>query len=651
MKDVVLFIPRAFNKHVIKPIYAFAIKPFYEFVLSKIQPAKYEAIKKEEKAAAEKAELDQKRANRQALKKLCLDVARKRLADDDKQAYVKVLAAHFGVAQLDVLGMIKAHEPRIEKITRELNKQMETGKLELNALRVNPETGKPELNLLRVDEETGKEIYDTRFLTPATEETRGVVIVAEKNDKGEVVERRLDADSAEVAKKLGNDQAMASDLNDYNAALEEYEQKLAAYKEEDAKYQKAKEKAEKKGKTFEKEAPVHPGKAPTRPEHKLTDKKVLEMVKQESSEYREELQVKVQTLPTVIERLKAEFAAAYPNYTTTNYILDAENPQERQAEVEAFVEASKTEFNEAEKALENAKEREDRTAENDIIAELKGLKVDIDFNQRHLTIFAKECERLLAQAELEGLETPDNLEIEPWKDLVYKDAKGNVLNIYTRDDSGRIIGAGVDKDQYAKVKDKFAAFRLQPLYNGSYTDGEDYDDQPGMEWSQRKQPIRKHVTFKDDEGKTVTNSDGTVYVEEVTDRTHWAVRDSNIVGLYKKPAVFGNQTPEPRGIPEVSVVSVPEAPIVVPEVTARTSWTDQEEEVRQSVREMNAEIEKPLYTLTSGNLHAWDMMEQAAAESRQVRRAASVAGSPSVADDDSEAGDDDNESVRNFKTA
>ncbi|WP_066016892.1 hypothetical protein [Endozoicomonas atrinae] len=636
-------------KFAVKPLQDYVITPLYEGFLYIFQPAKYEARKLEQKAAAEKAELDQKRVNRQAFEKACLDVAMKRLIDLDKQVHCKALATHFGVTQREVLDEVMKQEARAEA-NHLFKTQLETGNLELNALRVNPETGKPELNLLREDQETGKKYYATRTFTPATEKTRAaVLVVTGKDSKGNDVGELLDADSAEVAKKLGNDPAMASALNKYNKELEEYEQKLSAYKEEDAKYKKAKE----KGKTPEKE-PVHPGEPPKRPVLKCTDDNVLEAIKLESKQYHEELQAKVQALAGDIESLKAAFAEAYPRANTTQYIRMAIEPQEHKANMEALVKTSETRLEEQRQALKQAEEREDKRLAALISAETQRLEKDIDFNQRHLAIYAKECELASVQAELKELNetnltpeknraqdiddwkngalvldpehpdhekrvsgTRDRLEIERLKGWVYKDAKGKELDIFTRDANGRVTG--VDKDKYAQVNDIVIPTpdkrqNPAPAYKGVNMPGPDYRDQKGMEWGLRE------------EG-------------------HWAVRDSNIVGLHKKAAVFGNPTPELHGTPEVvvastpetPVVSEPEPPVIAPEVLPIEAWMD---EAKQALDNIKAARREPHFALTTENVDTFNK-QQAAEKRRSEPRAASVTGVPLSAGDDSETGDDE----------
>ncbi|WP_419833582.1 hypothetical protein [Endozoicomonas atrinae] len=640
-------------KFVVKPLQDYVITPLYEGFLYIFQPAKYEARKLEQKAAAEKAELDQKRANRQAFEKACLEVAMKRLTDVHKQLQCSRLATHFGVTEREALDEVMKQEARAEA-NHLFKTQLETGNLELNALRVNPETGKPELNLLREDQETGKKYYATRTFTPATEKTRAAVVVTEKNSEGKDVERLLDADSAEVAKKLGNDPAMASALNKYNKELEEYEQKLAAYKEEDAKHQKAKEKAEKKGKTFDKEAPVHPGEPPKRPVLKCTDENVLEAIKLESKQYREELQAKVQALTGDIERLKVGFVQAYPRANTTEYIRMALEPQEHKASMEAMVKTSETRLEEQRKILEQAKKHGNTTFEQIASIEIEHLEKDIDFNQRHLAIYAKECEGMSVQAELTELNetnltpeknraqdiddwkngalvldpehpdhekrvsgTRDRLEIERLKGWVYKDAKGKELDIFTRDANGRVTG--VDKDKYAQANDIVIPTPDKrqtpaPAYKGVDMPGPDYRDQKGMEWGLRE------------EG-------------------HWAVRDSNVVGLHKKAAVFGNPTPELHGTPEVvvastpetPVVSEPEPPVIAPEVPLIEAWMD---EAKQALDNIKAARREPHFALTTENVDTFNK-QQAAEKRRSEPRAASVTGVPLSAGDDSETGDDE----------
>ena len=677
-------------KFVVKPLQDYVITPLYEGFLYIFQPAKYEARKLEQKAAAEKAELDQKRANRQAFEKACLEVAMKRLTDVHKQLQCSRLATHFGVTEREALDEIMKQEARAEA-NHLFQKKLDTDstdKLELNALRVNPETGKLEPNLLRVDQETGKKYYATRTFTPATEKTRAAVVVTEKNSEGKDVERLLDADSAEVAKKLGNDPAMASALNKYNKDMEEYEQKLAAYQEEDAKYKKAKE----KGKTPEKE-PVHPGEPPKRPVLKCTDEKVLEAIKLESKQYHEELQAKVQALAGDIERLKTAFAEAYPHGTTTVYIRRAENPEDFKARVEAMVKTSETRLEEQREALKQAEEKGDKALAALTSAETKRLEKDIDFNQRHLAIYAKECELMSVQAELEELNetnltpeknraqdiddwkngalvidpkhpdhekrvsgTRDRLEIDRLKDWVYKDAKGNLLDIFTRDANGRVTG--VDKDKYAQVNDIVIPTpdkrqNPAPAYKGVDMPGPDYRDQQGMDYSQRELLIRRKSVLVDEKGNKLTNSDGSLQVKEDTVLSKaWVARDSNVVGQHKKVAVFGNQTPKLRGTPEVSVVSEPEAPVVsepeapviVPKVTPIEARM---EEAKQAVANMKAAIGTPHFALTEENLDAFNK-QQAADKRRPEPRAASVTGAPSIADDNSETGDDEAVMVGNL---
>ncbi|USE37424.1 hypothetical protein [Endozoicomonas sp. SCSIO W0465] len=657
-------------KLVAKPLQNYVITPAYEGFLYVFQPARYDARKLEQKAIAEKAQLDHSEAKRQAFEKACLDVAMKGFTDIHTQLLCTDLAKQFDVTEQEAYDEIMSQKARAAA-NRLFNQQLKTGHLELNKESVR-----------RVNQQTNEEyqVIPTRALTLADEKNRAAVVVTEKTPDGQVTEKLLDADNAEVARRLGNDPAYATALNDYNKDLEAYQQKLAAYNQEHAKYQKAKEKADKKDKAFDKQAPVHPGMPPKRPALKCTDQHVIDAYKLQSGQHRYNLHSAAQTLVNDLDVMKADFHAAYPgNWDTTRYIGGARDPEAYKAEVEALVNALEASLAEQRRDLTLAEEIGDRFTIQASRDRARRLEMDIDINRRHLAIYAKECTLMSIHKELEYLNrmcpalqehraqdiddwkngalvldsadphygyrasgTRDRLDIDRLKNWVYKDAKGDVLDIFARDSSGRVVG--VSSTTYAKVNDIVIPTpdkKITPEYNGKTSDS-DYQHQQGMKWSKASPSeleYRSYVAQRDEYGKVLKDLDGNVKWQEAPGQlsNHWVVKCSNINGRHegydKFRTIVKNQ--EPVSKPVVSV-RIPEAPV------GMTRLEKIEQESDQRVAKMSALLKangEKRHTLTEENLLAYNQ-QLAAERSKQRFRSASADNVPGQSGNDTSEIDD-----------
>ncbi|WP_257294015.1 hypothetical protein [Endozoicomonas sp. YOMI1] len=641
-------------KFVAKPLQDYVITPAYEGFLFVFQPAKYDARKLEQKAAAEKAVHDQKQANRQAFEKACLAEAMKRHNKLNSDISVVHLARHYGFTEQEVEDEVKSQKARAEANFL-FNKQLEADNLELKKekeLRTNPETSEQYY------------VTPTRALKVADETNRATVTITEKTPGGKTVEKILDADNAEVAMRLGNDPAFATALNNYNKELKAYGQLLAEFKKEDAKYQQAKEKAAKKNKAFDKQAPVHPGEPPSRPVLKCTDENVIAAFKLVREPYRTNLQTTAQTLTKEVEALKAAFVAAYPNNQDTRlYISGAINPEAYKAEVQAWVNTLESMLGESRKTLKEAEEGGFQSMIPSLNRQISNQQCRIDINKRHLAIYAKECQLMSVHEEIEYLNRMcpnlkehrdqdiddwkngarlldpkdpdydkrvsgirDRLEIERLKEWVYKDEKGNVLDIFTRDANG--IKTGIDRAKYALVNDVIIPTpdrKLTPAHNGK-TSAPDYQHQKGMKWSKMspaQRPYQGYVAQRDENGKVLKDSDGNVKWKEAPGQlsNHWVVKHSDVNGLHegydKFTTIVKNRTPVSK--PEVPVVIEPEASVRVPEVPVSMTHNIEKQTQEPVAMKARATTGEKRYALTKENVRAHNEYYQQAENSSKPR--------------------------------
>ena len=649
-------------KLVTKPLQDYVITPAYKGFLYVFQPARYNAIKLEQKAAAEKAEHDHQQAKHQAFEKACLAEAMQRHNKTQADLSGLQIARQFGVTSQEVADEVARHKARAEANFL-FNKQLKAGNLELKKEKV-----------LRTNPKTGEQFYSTstRALTIANETNRAAVVVTEKTPDGKTVEKFLDADSAEVAMRLGNAPALANALNDYNKGLEAYKQKLAAFIKEDAKYQQAKEKAAKKDKPFDQQAPVHPGEPPRRPVLKCTDENVIAAFKLDSKQYRTNLETKVTTLINEVAALKADFVAAYPdNEDVKHFIKDSSDPEVYKAQVQSWAKKLEARLEDLREALKQEEESGNKHAVQTLSENISRMQKDIDINKRHLTIYAKECQKIRVQGELEYLNrmspdvqknrendfddwkngayvhdpessdygkrlsgTRDKLEIERLKEWVYKDAKGNDLDIFIKDAYGTKIG--IDQLTYALVNDIIIPApdkKLTPAHNGKTSDL-DYRHQQGMKWSKASQGERTYqgyVAQRDENGKVLKDSDGNIKWEQAPGQlsNHWVVKPSDINGRHEGYDKFRTVVKN-RASAEAPVVPAP-----------RTAIKKIEKETRETIASMKAQQvargAKP-HALTVENLDTYNRLLEEA--KNRKHRPLSADGKLEFVSDDSSTDDD-----------
>ncbi|WP_422447417.1 MULTISPECIES: hypothetical protein [unclassified Endozoicomonas] len=630
-------------KFVTKPLQDYVITPAYEGLLYVFHPAKYNARKLEQKTAAQQAEDALKQEKNQAFDKLCMREAKQRHNTLREEAHCAKLAEHYGVTDKEVHDKVDRQKARAEA-NHLFNKQLADEKLKLHKEKV-----------LHEDPKTGEKYYytPTRTLTVANENSRATVTVKEKTPGGKVVDHLLDADHASVAMRLGNDPALATAVYNYNKEMAAYEQLLAAFIKDDAKYQKAKQKAVKKGKALDQKAPVHPGEPPKRPVFKCTDENVIAAFKLVREQYHAKLHAAVQTLEKDVATMTADFDAAYPNNGDTKKLIKKEsNPEAYKAEVQAWVKQLESSLGEMRKDLKKAEAGGHQSSVKSLNELISNRQKDIDINKRHLAIYAKECEKTSIQQELEYLsqmcpnlqehrtqdiddwkngalvrdpqdpdfdkrvsDKRDRLDIGRLKNWVYKDAKGNALDIFTRDAGGNVTG--VDKTMYAQVNDVIIPTpdrKLTLAYNGRVS-APDYQNQEGMKWSKMRQaPYQGYVAQRDENGKVLKDSDGKVKWEEAPGRlsNHWVVKYSDVDGRHegydKSQTIVKNS----------ALASQPEAPVVEPEVPVVIKPKASFEPTPEQAASLAAAIGEKLFALTEENVHAHNELQDATSSKPRV---------------------------------
>ncbi|MBO9495838.1 hypothetical protein J7438_17380 [Thalassotalea sp. G20_0] len=676
-------------KFVTKPLQDYVITPAYEGLLYVFHPAKYNARKLEQKTAAQQAEDALKQEKSQAFDKLCMTEAKQRHNQLHEDLNCARLANHFGVTDMEVKDKVKNQKARAEA-NHLFNEQLAANKLKLHKEKV-----------LHEDPKTGEKYYytPTRTLAVANENNRATVTVKEKTPGGKVVDHLLDADHASVAMRLGNDPALATAMYNYNKEMAAYEQLLAAFIKDNAKYQNAKQKAAKKGKALDQKAPVHPGEPPKRPVFKCTDENVIAAFKLVREQYHAKLHAAVQTLGKDVATMMADFDAAYPNNEDTkNFINRAPNPEAYKEEVQAWAKKLESRLGEMQKELKQAEKGGNKSAIESLNKLISDQQRYIDINKRHLAIYAKECEKTSIQQELDYLnqmcpnlqehrtqdiddwkngalvrdpqdpdfdkrvsDKRDRLDIGRLKNWVYKDAKGNALDIFTKDAGGNVTG--VDKTMYAQVNDVIIPTpdrKLTPAYNGRVS-APDYQNQEGMKWSKMRQaPYQGYVAQRDENGKVLKDLDGKVKWEEAPGRlsNHWMVKYSDVDGRHegydKSQTIVKNSALASK--PEASVVTEPETPVAVEPIVAvvepkvpvvepevpvvirpGVSVEQQTPEQLDSPEALAAEIGEKLFALTEENVHAHNELLSAKSSQPRVR---TVDGDFCFSENSSEANDD-----------
>ncbi|MGI2028110.1 hypothetical protein [Endozoicomonas acroporae] len=638
-------------KFVTKPLQDYVITPAYEGLLYVFHPTKYNARKLEQKTAAQQAVDALKQEKNQAFDKLCMSEAKQRHNKLREELHCARLAEHFGVTDKEVQEKVDSQKARAEA-NHLFNKQLADEKLKLHKEKV-----------LHEDPKTGEKYYytPTRTLTVADENSRATVTVKEKTPGGKVVDHLLDADHASVAMRLGNDPALATAMYDYNKEMAAYEQLLAAFIKDDAKYQKAKQKAAKKGKALDQKAPVHPGEPPKRPVFKCTDENVIAAFKLVREQYHAKLHAAVQTLDKDVATMMADFDAAYPNNgDTKKFIKKESNPEAYKAEVQAWVKQLESSLGEMHKDLKKAEAGGHQSSVQSLNGLISNRQKDIDINKRHLAIYAKECEKASIQQELEYLnqmcpnlqehraqdiddwkngalvrdpqdpdfdkrvsDKRDRLDIGRLKNWVYKDAKGNVLDIFTRDAGGNVTG--VDKTRYAQVNDVIIPSpdrKLTLAYNGRVS-APDYQNQEGMKWSKMSQAsYQGYVAQRDENGKVLKDSDGKVKWEEAPGRlsNHWVVKYSDVDGRHegydKSQTIVKNRAMASQ--PEAPVVES-KVPVVEPEVPVVIKPKASFEPTPEQAASLAAAIGEKLFALTEENVHSHNELLDATSSKPRAR--------------------------------
>ncbi|WP_257267080.1 hypothetical protein [Endozoicomonas sp. ONNA2] len=563
-------------KFVTKPLQDHVITPAYEELLLVFQPAKYHAIKLAQKEAAKQAEHDKKQAKQHRFETECQLGAKSRFNQLNEDAYSVQLARQHKVTDMEVAEKIARHKPRAEAnflFKQELNKKT----LELKQ--------KEELHQ---DSQTGEEYYITRTrkLKIADETNRATVTIKAKTPDNKVVAKQLDADNAQVARRLGNDPTMAQAMTDYYKDLEAHKKKMEVFNKENAQYQRAREKAAKKKQALDKQAPVNPGEPPKPPVFKCTDENVIAAFKLDSKQYRTNLQTVVQTLENDVEEKKAKLTEAYhDHFAAKDFINEKTDPENYKKYLQERLESDKSQLEKMQEALNDAEKTDSRQVE-EATWHINILQENITVYQNHLEIYDKECQKMMVEEELGHLEQictyvqksrddrpclqksrdddvnewkkgvyvddpdssdhqkrisgpRDRLEIERLKEWVYKDAKGNVLDIYMKDAHGLKIG--INKEIYAKVNDVIIPApdkKLTPAYDGK-TSAPDHQHQQGMKWSKinsgkRQGYYQSYLAERDDDGDLVLAQDDTVVWQVVPGQldNHWMVKPSNVNGRH-----------------------------------------------------------------------------------------------------------------------
>ncbi len=481
-----------------KPLKNYVITPIYVGFLYIFQPAKYDARKMGLEAEADKAAHERKQANDRALEKDCIDLARARMDDVSTQLNYSRLATKYGVDAEDVKKRVVAH-----KAHQDVNKEFKTM------------LAKGELELLKkdahVDRETGEKIHTTHIV---------------RFDNGQI----LDADKADVAKRLGNDPALKQEMEEYNKAVADHEKALAEHP-------KAVKKAEKEGKPV----PPKPELTAKPPVFKCTDEKLIQAYRNGSSEYFANVKAKEAALSNELTNMKAELKKAYPNA----YAADLEfviRHDAHKAQVEDTLNARQKARQEQQAYLAKWEaEGDNHTATPPIRADIDELNRQIDILERNLAIYSKDCELQAVHGEIKDLQKSipvyqkqmnedvtdrqnrDRLNTKDWKAPVAKDEKGNVTS---------------DPKKITHLERTFKQMTT-PEHNGrKMPNPVPYKDQKGESWSKtnpEQRPYDSYMAVKGEDGKILKDREGNVVDWEAAAgqlKNHWVVKHSYVNGKH-----------------------------------------------------------------------------------------------------------------------
>ncbi len=499
-----------------KPLKNFVITPIYVGFLYLFQPAKFEARKMGLEAEANKAAHERKQANDHALDKECIDLARAQYDKTTTDLMYTRLAAKYGVKAKDVEKRVELHKPHTDA-NEEFNTKLADGSLAL-------------LKQVGVDPETGEKQYRTHTVLKATDQV-------------------LDADKADVAKRLGNDSNP-----EFRKQLDEYNKAVEAHAKAMAEHAKAVNKAEKKGVS----APAAPVLTAKPPVFKCTDERLIQAFRNESSVYLSNVKAKRADLINELIRMRAELKEAHPNADPMDLefvILNADH----KAQVEDRLKTRQKSRQEQQVNLAKWKTEGNNHPETQLIrADIDELNREINIIKRNLAIYSKECELWAVHEEINALEVTvpvyqkkraediadrqnrDRLNTKDWKAPVAKDEKGNILDIYTRNADGKITGIDKAKSSQMTHFERPWDQKTIPTYNGrKMPNPVPYKDQKGERWSKtnpEQRPYDSYVAVKGEDSKILKDSKGNVVDWEAAAgqlNNHWVVKPSYVNGKHE----------------------------------------------------------------------------------------------------------------------
>ena len=528
------FAAKAIDFLVWTPLKNYVITPIYVGFLYVFNRAKYDARKLGLEAEANKAAHELKQANDRALEKECIDLARAQYDKTTTDLMYTRLAAKYGVKAKDVEKRVELHKPHTDA-NEEFNTKLADGSLAL-------------LKQVGVDPKTGEKQYRTQTVLKATDQV-------------------LDADKADVAKRLGN----------YNIALEAHKKKLKEWGE-------AAEQAKKDGK------PVPAMPELTAPSvFKCTDKSVIEAYNNTSPKHLENVKAKAAALDNELNKMRAEFKEAHPDGHDHDYVIENDD---HKAQVEGTLKEHQQALQEQQAKLAKYQAEGDNHPMVPPINEgITEQKRRINILERNLAIYPKERELFAVRKEISDLEVAvpvyrkqmaedvidrqnrDRLNTKGWNAPVTKDENGNATK---------------DPKQVTHQERTFEEM-ITPEYNGrKMPNPVPYKDQKGESWSKtnpEQRPYGSYMAVKGEDGKILKDREGNVVDWEAAAgqlKNHWVVKHSYVNGKHAgydkytlavkktEPVIELEPTPpnteviDSEGLPVVPNTPAPEQPAPQP---------------------------------------------------------------------------------------
>lgn len=458
----------------------FVISPIHVGLLYLFDRPKYDARKIGLEAEAVKAEKECDQAACRTLEQAYQLLARRAVVEDEhKEA-------------------IEKYKPS-QKMIREFHKKLTDGSLALIKHVVDPETG--------------DEHQIAKAVRTATEQV-------------------LEADKAEVAKRLGND----SDP-ELRRQLEEYNQALLAHENAMEEHAKAVKKAEKNGECLPWE-PILTAKPPV---FKCTDKNVIAAYNSGSKKHLDNLQAREELLHNKIRAMRAELHQKDGDDSTDHNLFIFGDTHKTQVETKL---ASLQKELERITAYQAVKDEEDASC----TAVIDGLNKAIDVTGKNLYIYEMECELQAIAEEFDTIrqnlsvyldqqeedisdrEKRDRLNTRDWKLPVMKDKNGNTLEVFNTDSYGNIV---VDKAQLKQAthgERTFEQLRASEYNGKEMPNPVAYKDQRGLNWSSEKRPYPCYAAARDIDGNILKGHVVDWWPARGQLKNHWVVKPDLVNG-------------------------------------------------------------------------------------------------------------------------